>query len=111
MLCPQPCTKIPPPPCELSWTLSPSMLDGLHMKLLGNGFVRSLQWLLDPGTPLCSSVVTGGNPPGSEPSLQGSAPWKSTPLDSTVIPAPSKAPISEGSCSNSARLPLRLAVQ
>src|SRR5215472_11927166 len=102
---------MPPPPCELSVTVKPSMLDGLHMKLLGNGFVTSLQWLLDPGTPLCRSVVTGGNPPGSLPSDQGSAPWKSRPLDNTVMPAPSKAPMSEGSCNSSARLPFRLAVQ
>src|SRR5215469_18523593 len=111
MLCPQPCTKMPPPPCELFWTVSPSMLDGLHIKLLGNGFVLSLQWLLAPGTPLCNSVAPGGNPPGSVPSDHGSTPWKSTPLDNTVIPAPSSAPMSEGSCNSSARLPFRLAVQ
>src|ERR1700758_3258834 len=102
---------MPPPPCELSVTVKPSMLDGLHIKLLGNGFVRSLQWLLDLGTPLCKSVAFAGNAPASVPSLQGSAPWKSTPLDSTVMPAPSRAPMSEGSCKSSARLPLRLAVQ
>src|SRR5215469_8840870 len=106
MLCPQPCTKIPPPPCELSWTVRPSILDGLHMKLLGNGFVP-LQRLPDP----CRSVVPGGKPPGSVPSDQGLAPWKSKPLDNTVMAAPSKAPMSEGSCNSSARLPFRLAVQ
>src|SRR5262249_43594597 len=88
-----------------------SMLDGLHMKLLGNGFTRSLQWSLAPPGAFCSRVVTGGNPPGSLPSVQGSAPWKSTPLERTVMPAPSRAPMSEGSCNSSARLPLRLAVQ
>src|ERR1700730_10423045 len=30
MLCPQPCTKMPPPPCELLVTVRPSMLAGLQ---------------------------------------------------------------------------------
>src|SRR5215813_6366490 len=109
MLCAQPCTKMPPPPCELSVMPRPSMLDGLHQKLLGNG----LRLTPFPQLPLLfvRRVVTGGNPPGSAPSLHGSAPWKFTPLASTVIPAPEYAPISVGSCNSSARLPLRLAVQ
>src|SRR5215472_15130078 len=36
-LWPQAWTKIPPQPCELLRMPSPSMLDGLHRKLLGNG--------------------------------------------------------------------------
>src|SRR6266576_594392 len=85
------------------------MLDGLHQKLLGDG----LALLPFPQLALLfvRSVVTGGNPPGSEPSLHGSAPWKFTPFASTVIPAPEYALISVGSCNSSARLPLRLAVQ
>src|ERR1700756_1926424 len=42
MLCPQPWTKIPPPPCELSVMPKPSMIDGLHQKLLGNGLFSVL---------------------------------------------------------------------
>src|SRR5205807_9787869 len=41
----------------------------------------------------------------------GFAPWKFAPFDNTVIAAPSNAPISEGSCNSSARLPLRPASQ
>src|SRR5579862_24608 len=114
-LCPQPCTKMPPPPCELSVMVNPSMLEGLHMKLLGNGLVVSVQWLLERGNLLpspstnagtsCSSCVPAGNAPVSVASLQGLIPWKSRPLPSTVMPAPSSAPISAGSCSSSARLP------
>src|SRR5438270_13636198 len=37
MPCAQACTKMPPPPCELLVTPSPSMLDGLQRKLLGYG--------------------------------------------------------------------------
>src|ERR1700681_4435580 len=99
--------KMPPPPWELLATLNPSMLDGLQMKLLGNRlapFAPSVQRGLaspncrPPGTLLgppgllttpVSSVVVVGNAPGSKPSLQGAAPWKSSPLASTVIPAPS----------------------
>src|SRR5258707_1817872 len=104
-LCPQPCTKTPPPPCELSVMPKPSMLDGLHWKLLGNGFAP-----VPPQLPEVSSVVVVGKPPSSVGS-KGSAPWKSAPLDNTVMAAPSSAPISEGSCSNSARLPLSEASQ
>src|SRR2546423_4623975 len=105
-LCPQPCTKIAPPPCELSVMLRPSMLDGLHWKLLGNGFGPAVvPQVLD-----VSSVVAVGKP-ANRVGSNGLAPWKSTPLANTVMPAPSSAPISEGSCSSSARLPLRLASQ
>src|ERR1700758_4172607 len=112
--------KIPPPPWELSVIDNPSMLDGLHMKLLGNGFPLSPSQsrLASPvgsvaglGPTPVSSVVPGGNAPASLPSDQGLAPWKSTPFPSTVIPAPSYAPISEGSCSCSARLPFSVASQ
>src|SRR6266481_5775681 len=104
-LCPQPCTKMPPPPCELSVMPRPSMLDGLHWKLLGNGFVP-----VPPQLPEVSSVAPVGKPASSVAS-HGLAPWKSTPLDNTVIAAPSSAPISDGSCSSSAMLPLSPASQ
>src|SRR6266446_6081484 len=59
-LCPQPCTKMPPPPCELSVMPRPSMLDGLHRKLLGNGFVP-----VPPQLPEVSSVAPVGKPASS----------------------------------------------
>src|SRR5450631_2593436 len=102
-LCPQACTKMPPPPCELSVMPKPSMLDGLHWKLLGNGFGPAVV----PHVPVVKSVVPTGKPA----SASGGAPWKSTPFDNTVMPAPSSAPINEGSCSSSARLPLTEASQ
>src|SRR5215472_12805366 len=86
--------------------LRPSMLEGLHWKLLGNGFGPAVvPQVLD-----VSSVVPVGKPP-SKVGSHGLAPWKFTPFDSTVIPAPSSAPISEGSCNSSARLPLSEASQ
>src|SRR2546425_10566284 len=90
-LCPQPCTKMPPPPCELSVMLRPSMLDGLHWKLLGNGFgPAAVPQVLD-----VSNVVPVGKPPGSPAiAANGLAPWKSTPFANTGMPAPSSAPIS-----------------
>src|SRR6202140_3719668 len=42
MLCPQAWTKMPPPPWELFVIPNPSILDGLHQKLLGNGFLSVL---------------------------------------------------------------------
>src|SRR6267143_961364 len=104
MLCPQPCTKMPPPPCELSVIPKPSMLDGLHQKLLGNGFLAVL--VFDPQVLAVSNVVPTGKP-ARRAGSQGLAPWKFAPFDNTVIAAPSNAPISEGSCNNSAMLPLR----
>src|SRR5436309_2927741 len=106
MLCPQPCTKMPPPPWELSVMPNPSMLDGLHQKLLGNGFDDPA----DPQVLAVSNVVLAGKP-ARRVGSHGFAPWKSAPFDNTVIAAPSSAPISEGSCNNSARLPLRPASQ
>src|SRR6267143_3464563 len=105
-LCPQPCTKMPPPPCELLVMLRPSMLDGLHQKLLGTGFGPAV----GPQVLDVSSVVLVGQP-ASRVGSNGLAPWKSAPFANTVMPAPSSAPISEGSCNSSARLPLRLASQ
>src|ERR1700758_105092 len=81
------------------------MLDGLHWKLLGNGFVP-----VPPQVLAVRSVVPVGKPASSVGS-HGLAPWKSTPLDNTVMPAPSRAPISDGSCRSSARLPLSEASQ
>src|SRR3984893_17142641 len=105
-LCPQPCTKTPPPPWELLVMLRPSMLDGLHWKLLGNGFGPAMV----PQVPAVSSVVPAGKQE-SRVGSNGLAPLKFTPFANTVIPAPSSAPISEGSCNSSARLPLSEASQ
>ena len=53
-----------------------------------------------------SSEPAGNEPSGVAASPNGSDPvGNSTPLASTVMPAPSSAPISEGSCSSSAMLP------
>src|SRR2546427_3443510 len=92
---------MPPPPWELLVIPKPSMLDGLHQKLLGNGFVP-----VPPQVLAVSNVVPVGKP-ARRAGSHGLTPWKSAPFDSTVIAAPSSAPISEGSCNNSARLPLR----
>src|SRR5882762_6234633 len=109
-LCPQACTKMPPPPCELLVMAKPSMRDGLHQKLLGNGLVGLV--LLVVQLLAVRSVVPVGKPPPSPPtSANGFCPWKSTPFDSTVMPAPSSAPIRLGSCNISARLPLSVASQ
>src|SRR6266403_1587635 len=93
---------MPPPPWELLVIPNPSMLDGLHQKLLGNGFGPAT----GPQVLAVSNVVAGGKP-ARRVGSHGFAPWKSAPFDNTVIAAPSSAPISEGSCNNSARLPLR----
>src|SRR5437763_1735522 len=58
MLCPQPWTKMPPPPWELSVMPKPSMLDGLHWKLLGKGLFARLV----PQLAAVSSVVPVGKP-------------------------------------------------
>src|SRR5215469_12599706 len=104
------------------------------MKLLGNGLVSLSCVLLVELVPVeasvwqsglasprgresglgptpVSRVATGGNAPASLPSFQGLAPWKSIPLPRTVTPAPSNAPIREGSCNCSARLPFCVASQ
>src|ERR1700730_3929669 len=57
-LCAQPCAKIPPPPCELLVMDKPSMLDGLHLKLLGYGFAP-----LTRQSAIVSSTVGTGNWP------------------------------------------------
>src|SRR5438270_10985434 len=108
MLCPHPWTKMPPPPWELFVIPRPSMPDGLHWKLLGNGLCAVA--VLAPQLAAVNRVVPVGKPPKRVVS-NGFCPWKSTPLDNTVIAAPSRAPISDGSCNISARLPLRLASQ
>src|SRR5579864_4841652 len=102
---------MPPPPCELSVIVRPSTLDGLHQKLLVNRLSLGV-WLLGQYVFLLlfeKSVVPSGKPASKVASngLDG----KFTPLESTVIAAPSSAPIKLGSCSNSAKLPLRLACQ
>src|SRR5450631_1057715 len=109
----QPCRKMPPPPWELWVMVSASMLDGLHEKLLGNGLTAPVASThvapFGADTVFCSKVVPVGKPASSVGSygLEG----KFTPLPSTVMPAPSSAPIKDGSCSNSARLPFRLVSQ
>src|SRR5882762_2141966 len=108
MLCPQPCTKMAPPTCELSVIPKPSMHDGLHQKLLGKGLVGIV--LIVEQLFAVSIVVPVGKPARGAWS-QRLAPWKFAPFDNTVIAAPSNAPMSEGSCNNSARLPLRPASQ
>src|SRR5437773_3919091 len=97
---------MPPPPWELLVIPKPSMLDGLHQKLLGNGFGPAT----GPQVLPVSSVVAAGKP-ARRVGSHGFPPWKSAPFDNTVIAAPSSAPISEGSCNNSARLPFRPASQ
>src|SRR6266478_8270650 len=92
---------MPPPPWELLVIPKPSMLDGLHQKLLENGFGPVVTQVV-----AVSNVVAGGKP-ARRVGSHGFPPWKSAPFDNTVIAAPSSAPISEGSCNNSARLPLR----
>src|SRR6516162_3575216 len=121
MLCPQPCTKIPPPPWEELVTVTPSMAEGLQRKLLGYGLApfapRPQPLVLLPLLLVLfvSSTVPAGKPP---PSMALGLVWNGSepggnrmPLASTVIPAPSSAPISDGSCSSSARLPLWVASQ
>src|ERR1700730_13849367 len=114
MLCPQPCTKMPPPPCELLVTVMPSMLEGLHRKLPGNGFAAVLVFVPHPLglvalVLLVSSTVPAGKTPASTaegPVPNGLEPaGNRIPFASTVMPAPSSAPINEGSCSSSAMLP------
>src|SRR5438128_1538368 len=95
-LCAHPWTKMPPPPWELLVTANPSMRDGLHWKLLGNGLCapvvfgpQPLGLLFVDCVPLLRSVVPAGNPPGSAPSVHGSNPSGTrTPFESTVTPAP-----------------------
>src|ERR1700722_4241004 len=105
-LWPQPCTKIAPPPCELLVIPRPSMLDGLHWKLLGNGLLAALL----PQLEAVNSVVWVGKPP-SRVGTYWLAPWKFTPFASTVMAAPPRAPMGEGSCRSSAKFPFRLASQ
>src|SRR5690349_4361618 len=104
---------MPPPPWELFVTDKPSILDGLHWKLLGNRFGLVLPSPLPQSWGTClRSAVPAGNPAGSAPSVHGSSPSGTrTPLARTVIPAPSYAPRRDGSCSCSARLPFSPASQ
>src|ERR1700730_14021750 len=95
---------MPPPPWELLVIPKPSMLDGLHQKLLGNGFVAVA--VLGPQLAAVSSVVPVGNV-----SAVNGFDGNLTPFDSTVMAAPSRAPIKVGSCNSSARLPLSVASQ
>src|ERR1700675_788716 len=108
-----------PPPWELSVMVNPSMLEGLHWKLLGKGLVVLvlLVWqrafespvLYPPAavTGPVSRVVPVANAPSAAPpeAIPPDPAGNLTPFESTVIPAPSSAPISDGSCNNWARLP------
>src|ERR1700744_264273 len=102
-LWPQAWTKIPPPPCELLRTFKPSMLDGLHQKLLGNGFTEVARLAPQPVVVLVL-FVSKRDPTGNVSARNGFV-GKLTPFESTVIAAPSSAPIRVGSWSNCARLP------
>src|SRR4051812_10912321 len=103
-LWPQAWTKMPPPPWELSRIPRPSMLEGLHWKLLGNGLVRAPPQPVVELPPPVSRTVPVGKVSATN-GLDGNL----TPLESTVMAAPSSAPIRVGSCNSWARLPLRLA--
>src|SRR5579859_1959530 len=99
---------MPPPPWELSVTLIPSILDGLHQKLLGNGFFEVVRFVpqsvalrTTASAGICSARFVGISV-GLE---------NFTPLPKTVIPAPSYAPIRLGSESCSGRLPFKEASQ
>src|SRR5215472_4534321 len=100
-------TKMPPPPCELLRIPRPSMLDGLQKKLLGNGFDAVA--VLAPQPRVAFVVPLRSNVPAGNVSATNGLEGKVTPLPSSVMAAPSSAPISVGSCSNWARLPLRVA--
>src|SRR5882762_6730504 len=105
---------MPPPPPELSVMPSPSMLDGLHQKLLGYGLGTAGASPPPPPPPVAlpqSAVVRSVVPIGKPPSVICPTPNGSdpagyfTPFDNTVIPAPSSAPMRLGSCNSSAMLP------
>src|ERR1700730_8426579 len=88
----------------------PSMLDGLHQKLLGNGLTALPVFAPQPVVVLVVFArrgVPGGNPASKVGSNAFAE--KFTPLPSTVMAAPSRAPIRLGSCNCSAKLPLRSA--
>src|SRR5580692_5113402 len=124
MLWPHPWMKIAPPPWELSVRPKPSMLAGLQEKLLGYGLGTSssverpllrVHSAVDPW----SRVAFAGKPISNVGSYGSEQlplltvvlpPHKSTPLESTVTAAPASAPISDGSCNISARLPLSSAL-
>src|SRR6266567_1528919 len=99
---------MPPPPWELSRIPRPSMLDGLHKKLPGKGLRAVAVFAPQPLVALvlpCRSRV----PTGKVSAANGLEPvGNATPFASTVIAAPSRAPIRVGSCSSWARLPLRV---
>src|SRR6516162_600035 len=92
MLCPHAWTKMAPPPCELFVSPKASMLEGLHIKLLGYGLVVTvvLVWhsgLASPTGKLpppltsvpISRVVPVGNP-ASRVESKGSE-GKTTPFE------------------------------
>src|ERR1017187_7218746 len=88
MLCAQPCRAMPPPPCELSETESPSMLDGLHWKLLGYGL-----GVFDLPPPQFADVRSddpvGKSASAPVPNTFAAPAGMFTPFARTVIPAPS----------------------
>src|ERR1700688_2525604 len=97
----QPCKKTPPPPWELLVKVRPSMRDGLQRKLLGKAAQSALLF------------VSTREPVGKLPSAPTLLPsmLRFSPFARTVMAAPSYAPMSEGSCRSSARLPLTVVSQ
>src|SRR5579864_8153065 len=78
----------------------PSIRDGLHRKLLEYVVQSALLFVSGAQMPFAVQFGSGCSTPPTSTSL--------TPLPRTVMAAPSYAPISVGSISSSARLPLRL---
>src|ERR1700730_5636507 len=86
------------------------MLDGLHQMLLGTVFTAPD--VFGPQPVVALVVFARRGVPGGNPASKLASNWfaeKFTPLPSTVMAAPSNAPIRLGSCNCSARLPLRSA--
>src|SRR5262245_2595381 len=94
---------MPPPPCELLVNVMPSTRDGLHRKLLEYVVQSALLAVSGTQTPLAVQFGSGCSRPTTRTSR--------TPFASTVMPAPSYAPINAGSISNSPRLPLSVLSQ
>src|SRR5438105_9611889 len=81
------------------------MRDGLHRKLVGNGLDDVPQSLAVRSLVPSGKVPMASTPNGFDPL------GNFNPFASTVIPAPSYAPIRAGSCKSCARFPLRLMSQ
>ena len=79
---------MPPPPWELFVIPSPSILDGLHWKLLGNGLVASVRLVLQL-LAVSSDVPVGNEASAPLPNTSVELAGMLTPFDRTVIAAPS----------------------